>query len=284
MDVWSRRQELERAITSHNSEDKVQSGRNDLLDLILLINALDTRQADREKLDLMRKNCLMRIQEAEALLGSCTVITLEQKRLQSDQQSLSAESLSHANAISLRAWDHLAMGRMQLTAGRFELASAEFEQSLEREPQSVWANYYLGISALKQKRPHVALAAFSACAALAPQEAWCIYNRGLALEELGQREDALANLKRALILDPQLLLANLGRAELFRKAGQYQNALDELSAAESKHGRNAEIDFHKALVLLTMERKDEAAKLLNQILSQSPNDAKALQLMKSIQP
>jgi len=173
--------------------------RTDLLELAILWADLHVRLAPAEQLDQARRDALRVLTEAEAELDRSVVLSLERQAY--------AEALGlrdEARRASDRAaqlephtvWEHYAVGRSLLRAGKREAAAAHFQRAVDLDPQAFWPNFYAGTCAYRLQQYEAALAAFSARVALAPDKDECYYNRGLAYRALGREDLAARDFER----------------------------------------------------------------------------------------
>ena len=143
--------------------------------------------------------------QAEAELGSSVVLSRE-RQTHAEALGLSDEVRRASDMVAKlephTIWEHYAVGRSLLRAGKREAAAAQFQRAVDLQPQAFWPNFYAGISAYRLQQYEAALAAFSACVALAPDKAECFYNRGLAYRGLGREDLAARDFECARRLDP----------------------------------------------------------------------------------
>jgi tetratricopeptide (TPR) repeat protein len=165
---------------------------------------LHVRVASGEQVTQARREALHVLAQAEAEFGRSVVLSQEQQVYAAalgltDQ----ARGAPHAAAplTPHTGWEHHAVGRSLLRAGRLEQALTEFQQAIDLEPHEFWPNFYAGTCAYRLRQFERALAAFSACVALAPDRAECFYNRGLAYQALGCRGEAARDFESARRLD-----------------------------------------------------------------------------------
>jgi tetratricopeptide (TPR) repeat protein len=157
------------------------------------------------------------------------------------------------------------------------------DRALREKPQYLWAHFYQGSCACRQRRYDEAVVAFSVCVALAPESAWCRHNRGLAYAELGQLDRAARDYDDALRLDPTLAAAALGRAALRQRQKLYADALADLERARELGVAGAEIDYRRALVYLERQDRAAARASLRAALRQGPEHAPARELLARLE-
>src|SRR5262249_19236364 len=152
------------------------------------------------------------LDQAEELFGPGAVLAHAR---QTHAEALGRSSIDRpAGPPPRTAWEHYALGRSELHAGRLERAAEELHQTLALDPRGFWPNFYQGMCAYRREQYLEALTAFSVCIGMAPDSASCFYNRALAYTALGCPEQALKDYDYALHLDPKLAPAALNRGLL----------------------------------------------------------------------
>ena len=215
--IWSAREKLLARFSEGDEDaDGDEQTRDDLLDLGILWASMKFRAAQRADVPRAKAEARAVLDEAARTFGASFALDQERaayslNEAERDRQPPADAQPGDAEARSV--WEHDALGRFWLRAGRLEAAEREFALALAKAPQAFWPNYYAGVCAFRAGRFEQALTAFSVCVALAPKSAECFYNRGLAHAALEQFDDAAADYKAALKLDPQLTAA---RASLLR--------------------------------------------------------------------
>jgi hypothetical protein len=204
-EVWRRRVRAMNQATASLAPEIERRIRTDLLDLAILWADLHVRLAPAERMDLARREALQVLAQAEAELDGSVVLSLE-RQTYAEALGLSDEARRASDAAAQRephtVWEHCAVGRSRLRAGKCEAAAAQFQRGVALEPQAFWPNFYAGICAYRLQQYEVALASFSACVALAPDKAECFCNRGLAYRALGREDLATRDFQVARRLGP----------------------------------------------------------------------------------
>jgi serine/threonine protein kinase/Flp pilus assembly protein TadD len=257
--------------------------RTDLLDFVTVWADLRVRLAPASKADIARREALVRLDEAIALLGP--------------SPALGRLRAAHALALGISlpadletsepksAWDHCDLGRSYLGTGDLVRASQEFQIALETRPQDFWPNFYQGLCAYQLGRFDDAIAAFRVCIALAPETAECYYNRALAHDASGQKEWALRDYTRALELDRALSAAALNRSLLLASLGRLAEAtadLDHALATASDRETHFLVQYDRALVDLS--RGDRPAAIVRLEAAASEGYIEATKLLKRLRP
>jgi tetratricopeptide (TPR) repeat protein len=275
--LWQRRELVTRRLQVTSESDPAGDPRADLQELAVLwsdlrlrLTADDQAVAHREALDILA--------EAQTLFGpSCAIDDQRQAHAAALGQSdvARAAAVQAAARAPASAWEHVALGRSLIRAGKLDAASANFERALELSPTDLWANFYRGKCAFLRGRTDDAVESFTACVALAPDRAWCYYNRGRAREGRGLSDGALRDYDQALRLDSSLAAAALSRAMLHYRQGRHEDALADLQHAREVGAGPVAVHYNSALVHLA--RGDRAAALasLDDVLLVAPEHPEA---------
>jgi tetratricopeptide (TPR) repeat protein len=245
--------------------------REDLLDLAVLWADLHVRAADGAEEG--RRQALLVLNEAEALLGPNLALEYERRRHLSAPDDLPAPQSGR---------DHYALGRALLRAGRVARAAEEFEAALRQQPQTFWPNFYRGLCAYRLGEYGQAAAAFEVCVVLAPGQAVCHYNRGLAQEALQQFALARRDYDQAIELDRDFASAWLNRGALSCRQGRLDEALADLRQALALGADPALVHYNLAIVHYARRDMEGARRLLNRALDYRPDHARARHLLAQL--
>jgi tetratricopeptide (TPR) repeat protein len=281
--VWDRRDLLVAGLDT--SPDLDPQVRADLLDLAVLWADLHIRLAAPTAGRAAQEQALTILAEAEELLGPNCVVAREKQSLAAALGRMASADAAARQAAALpprTAWEHYALGRIQLRNGDLAGAVAEMERALALQPHDVWPNYFKGACCFRAGQFEDAVTAFSVCVALVPDCAWCYFNRGLALAERGRPDAARADFDRALRLNPGLAPAALNRGVLHLKAGRPDDALADFRLALD-HGAGAGgVYYQSALAHLARQDKAAARASLNRALEHDPGHQPARDLLARI--
>jgi tetratricopeptide (TPR) repeat protein len=268
--VWAGREAL---LGAAGAAGRAEQARRDLLDLAVLWAGLRARAGEGEA---ARRRAVALLDEAEALLGGGPVLGRQRRLLREGPGQAGAAPAPRT------AWEHEAVGRALLFAGRAEEAAAELEEALRLRPQDFWANFYEGLCAQRRGRHEEAVAAFRTCVALAPRSAPCYYNRALALAALGRTEQALRDHDRALEIDPGLSAARLGRGALHFRAGRLESAAADFERALADGADPAAAHFNLALVCRARRAWSDCRRHLLLALQGRPDHPAARDLLRRL--
>lgn len=166
--------------------------------------------------------------------------------------------------------------------GRFDVAAAEFQKVRGVAPSSdAIANLFLGIIAEKNARHGDAVQMLEASGALLnryPEAILSLVAAELGLNQLQRAQEVLSKFDTAPgIAAVQYLLA----AEFNARLGRNQKALEELDKATRQGIEFPRVAYQRAVVLDAMGRSHQAAALLTELISKTP-DSEALNLLAHV--
>jgi tetratricopeptide (TPR) repeat protein len=130
-----------------------------------------------------------------------------------------------------RALVHLQRGSMYRRLGKFELALADFSESIRHDPNSALAytgrgNAYRGLKLLEQS-----IADHTEAIRLKPDDATTYNNRGNAWQDLKNTERAIADYDMAIKIDPKYATAYYNRGNSRLEAGDKDGAIADYRQA-----------------------------------------------------
>ncbi|MFV0280910.1 MAG: tetratricopeptide repeat protein [Rhodoblastus sp.] len=102
-----------------------------------------------------------------------------------------------------------------------------------------------------------------------------LYGLGAVGGRQGDELAALIYLRLALFLEPDNGLAQVTLADVYERMKQSEQAIDAYEAVSEKSPLRSNADIQIGLLLETMDRKDEATKVLTNLVKERPNDAEA---------
>lgn len=172
----------------------------------------------------------------------------------------------------LRVYDLVSSAMDDSQHARYEPAASKLQEALAAEPDSVPANYLLGLNYYRLRDFESATTRFQHVLKLSPDYALAVYNLGLAQARSGHLEDAVTTLKRALAVDATNFSAayNLGAAYL---------QLHQVAEAEAAFRQSVEVypgyaAGHRALgeIFLYQQKVAEALAELRRAVELAPED------------
>jgi len=268
--AWQKRGRITDKLSELPADERERL-QTDLLDLAVLAADLRVQRASGGEAAAARHDALQVLSEAEELFGPRHILYRE-RQVHAEALGLTeqarAASEKAAGLAPRTVWEHCALGRSFLKAGRTEAAQAEIRKAVRLEPAALWPNYYLGHCAYRLQEYADAVAAFSVCLGAASQDggqksktavAGSFYNRGLAHSALGHNDQALTDYDHALTLNPHLGAAAVKRGVLYLAQKRDAKALADLERALQLGVKPATVHYNQALAYAA--RKDRAAAL-----------------------
>ena len=161
------------------------------------------------------------------------------------------------------------------SAGRSELARADYEKVLAKDPKHTDALNNLGVLLNGLGQSAQALQHFDTLATLAPDEARSHANRGVALRALGRPDDATAAYQTAIRLKSDFHTAHSNLGNLLHSIGQYALACQHFETACKLQPQQHEYRFMLSKCLLELQQFERAEAELRIVLRQKPLDADA---------
>lgn len=207
--LWEKREQLFGLAAADLPNAIRRQAREDLFDLAILWSQLKVRISPSSGVVDAKREALQVLKDTEAELGSTPALCLERAIL-AESLGLASEA-SAARFLASRAsvktaWEHAALGNFYFRSDR-NRARTEFEQAVEIDPHSYWAQLAFGRCEMALGSLDESLIAFSVCIGLEPKNAQGYLHRGLVNAKLKRREVAIKDIERALELDPTNLQA-----------------------------------------------------------------------------
>jgi serine/threonine protein kinase/Flp pilus assembly protein TadD len=260
--IWEGRGLLLRPESGALDPELEQRIRTDLLELAVVWADLRVRLAAKADTDEAMRDALRVLDQAEAACGPSPSLNRERRAYARALGQLTSPPGSDPDPAPKSAWEHYDLGRSYLRSGLVQEAAAEFQRTLELQPEDFWSNFYQGHCAYHLGQFEDASAAFRTCIALSPKTAWCYHDRARAEEALGQVKQAYGDYSRAIELDPALSVATLNRGILSYKAGRSEDAIaDFLRALRASPDRETAGRIHFNLALAHLARGNRQAAL-----------------------
>ncbi len=182
--------------------------------------------------------------------------------------SFAAELERHPGNTAAARELGLALSRL----GEHERAIAQLELLTRRVPREGENWRALGYAYLGASRTADAETVLRRAVALPPPNAAAHRDLGFALAAIGRVDEARAEYRRALAIDPAEAGAWLNLGNLDRRLGERERALEEFRAAERADSMLAAALKGQALVLMELERREEAGAVYRRLLARAPGD------------
>ena len=244
----------------------------DLLDVALLWADVQPRTPEGAR------KALGVLDEAESLLGPSPVLTVERQWYQTGSLQLPTAVVEQART----AWEHHALGRALLRAGRFDLAEHHLERAIALRLEGRWSHFLLGLCTYRREHYDEAVTAFTYCLGAAPDDPVCWYNRGLAYQAMKDYARALADYDRVVNLAPAFAPARQNRGLLHYHEKRYAEARADFEHALALGAPPAAVNFNLALVAIARKDNTGARSYLERALKQDMNHAEARKLLEQL--
>jgi serine/threonine protein kinase/lipoprotein NlpI len=283
--VWASRSEIWSPATAESAADTSQRIRMDLLDVAVLLADLSVRAAAPADKAQHQRAALEVLAQAEALLGNNVALCLER---QTHATALGLTDMAQAAAAQAAAlgaqtaWEHDALGRALLRAGKLAEAAQAFERAVRLQPDVFWPHFYQGACAYRGKHFAEAVNAFDVCIALAPRKAECYFNRALAYHALGDLKRATEDYSDALRLSPGMSAAALNRGLIRFEEKRYEPAIADLNQALTLGADAAVAHYNLAVIYHAQNDRRRALAHVEQALQVNPQHRAARELRERL--
>ncbi len=258
--------------------------RTDLLDLAILWTNLRVRLAAPGEAARVRREALQVLAQAEELFGPSAVLRYERQQ-HAAALGLTKDGPAEALTPAPRtAWEHYALGRSFLRAGRLERAAAELGEAVRQEPGGFWPNFYRGMCAYRLEQYGDAVEAFNVCIGASSDSAACFYNRALANTARARLEEARVDYDHALRLDPRLTPALVNRGMIHYRQQHYPEAITDWRHALELGADPATLFYYLALAHEAQGQRGEALTCLQRALAANPAHEEARTLQQRLSP
>ncbi len=256
-----------------------ESLRRDLLDLAILSAHMDVQlaqagqHANPDKTAAARQQALQKLDEAEQICGSSTLLDLERRDYQNESPASANKVPADYFTKHHTAWDHYAVGRWLMHHGELEDARREFAAAIDLKPDQFWPRFAETLCDFELGHFADALTSATVCTALDPKQAACFYNRALCYQSLERNDEALADFGHALQLDPSLAPAALARGTLLGRMQRYAESKADLQSALAHGSRPGEVYYQLARISWAQHDHAAAADWVRKSLAADPENS-----------
>lgn len=150
-------------------------------------------------------------------------------------------------------------GSYYMKTGEYRQAEMDFEETVNKYPDSESAQYYLGRSLLAQNKAAEAVSHFERAVVLDPEDADYHFWLGVTYGELGDVKSEEMSYERALRLNGHHLQARLYLGHVRLRNGNLRQAIEAYDAVLIEQPTNPAALYNRALIL-DIEKKYSAAK------------------------
>jgi tetratricopeptide (TPR) repeat protein len=226
---------------------------------------------------------LVRVRAAGALASyqdTIANIQLEEKD-KGNMAKAKEEFLSFLLSRPDQWMSHYNMGNYQLESGNPQAALSSYEKSLELDPRATQALVNMSMAYARMGKNNEAEESLEKALKIEPENAAAQFNLGLLLAEQGKMDEAKKALRTALKSDPQFApaaynLCVILAGEKIDEALGFCRKAYELRPDEPKYG------YTLAFYQYRKGDKDDAVKILNDLLKKYPGHRDAQMLLQEI--
>lgn len=170
-------------------------------------------------------------------------------------------------------------GIQHMEQGRFQEAAEQFQKAINLNPNNLDARFRLGFVLISQKKYAEAVEIFEGLIMADPQNINAFFMLGMAYSELRAYYPCISNLQHALRLAPGFVEARLTLADAYHNQGKYLISMRELNALESYIPDEDTTYLHRGMILMELERFDEAIPYFEKVIELKPNVIEAYELL-----
>jgi len=178
---------------------------------------------------------------------------------------------------------HKNLGVALATKGRIDQAMVELKRAIILQPQEGASHFNLGILLGMKARFDDAIREFQAALALKPDYVEARNSLGIAFRAKDQLEDAAAQFRLVLKNQPGNPTARENLADVLAMEGAFAEAAENYALAIKVARDPARDHFQLGMVLLRLNRRDEAAGHFTEALKLRPNFPEAEQQLRALQ-
>ncbi len=217
---------------------------------------------------------------------------LEQRRAQlgeAEFQSQARDALGKAEAALVKSvqlnpslfWPYDLYIDVVFTSGQANLLVDQMQNHLLKQ-KDARAYYAIGKIAMLRKDYNTAAAFFKDATALDPAQKVMYFNYAYVLERLQRLEEAKACYTQALRLDPLFGDAHHNLGLIYSRQRNFPSALNEFEASLRLNPTRQQTHLEMAKIFIETGNRQQAREHLSQVLSVSPQDPEARQLLQMI--
>lgn len=190
------------------------------------------------------------------------------------------QSVYQALTTSPEFMDEFVREGIQLLAQeRFVEAEEQFKKAIALNPENTDAHFRLGFTYVSQKNYSRAIEVFEQLILMDPENINAFFMLGMAYSEMREYYPCISNLQYALRLEPAFVEARLTLADAYHNQGKYLISLRELEFLEDLIPQEDTTFLHRGMILLEMERYEEAVPYFEKVIALKPDVIEAYELL-----
>lgn len=175
--------------------------------------------------------------------------------------------------------DFVKEGIALMDKGRFDEAEDRFQKALTLNPENSDAHFRIGFLYATQKKYQKAIEVFENLTQIDPENINAFFMLGVAYSEVREYYPAIANLQHSLRLQPAFVEARLTLADAYHNQGKYLISLKELETLESYIPDEDTTYLHRGMLLMELERFNEAIPYFEKVIMTNPRMIEAYELL-----
>jgi tetratricopeptide (TPR) repeat protein len=170
---------------------------------------------------------------------------------------------------------HALLGELWLQQGNLDSALASYRKAIELSPLNV-VRYEVATAALLEKgRVDDAISLLEIATAAGFENPFIIERLGYCFFQKKEYQKAGKFLRQAVHAEPDNVSFLNSLAICYRDSAQFDEALETYNQILKRDNENCAVMFNKSLLLIMMNRKEDALKLLKRVLTKQPDFQKA---------
>ncbi|PIQ25991.1 hypothetical protein COW36_02715 [bacterium (Candidatus Blackallbacteria) CG17_big_fil_post_rev_8_21_14_2_50_48_46] len=166
-----------------------------------------------------------------------------------------------------------------LAEERFAEAEEQFKKAIALNPNNTDAHFRLGFTYVSQKNYSRAIEVFEQLILMDPENLNAFFMLGMAYSEMREYYPSISNLQYALRLEPAFVEARLTLADAYHNQGKYLISLRELEHLEGLIPQEDTTYLHRGMILLELERFEEAVPYFEKVIELKPDVIEAHELL-----
>ena len=172
----------------------------------------------------------------------------------------------------------LNVGVLLVRVNRATEAVPYLARAVKRRDDDPQIQYFYAHALAESGKPEEAIPVYERAGEMDPRASSIWVELGQAQAQLNRIDDAMGSFRKAAAIDPEMGSYQLQLAERIEQDGGHERALGLYRAYLADDPTYVAVRERIGMLLLEMERYEEAAEVLEQVVSQSPTDAARMAL------
>jgi tetratricopeptide (TPR) repeat protein len=163
-------------------------------------------------------------------------------------------------------------GAKEKILGNYDAALTEFEKALDLDPKSAAANYEIGNIYSIQEKNNEALEQYRIAVKIEPDNYWFQLSLAAMLKDLGRSKEAIERFQTLVDQVPKRIELKYELAQLMLNNDRKSDGIAVMNQVEEELGVTEEVSFLKKRVYLSNNDVDNAAKEIQNLIDQYPDE------------